>query len=396
MRVLVINDFARKGGAEEVYRLSADVLRARDGVAVETFDQQAVPELAGSARAHAWSPAAARALDALLDRFRPQRILVHNYHNLLSSAILPVLARYKRHADCGLFMTAHDYHLLFYNPSLLVYSRGRAQPLSIERLRSRRRIAMTASPRGFVHDVVKKLHWHAVDTLFDPLGLFDEILCPSPFMRDLIAQRGRARATLVRNPIDSTLVPRPPKPPRGERLDLAFVGRVDWDKGLAPFLALMSGPAGDAIASLTVYGDGSERGELERQYAALVVSGRLRFAGRVDHATLFAALPLHDALILPSIWAENAPLVIVEAAMLGLPALVHDIGSLSTFGDEIGHKILYRNTPDGFARALAELRTHLAIADRRYDWSPYSVECYAASLCAVLGIDAHAPRACVP
>ncbi len=78
MRVLVINDFARKGGAEEVYRLSADVLRARDGVAVETFDQQAVPELAGSARAHAWSPAAARALDALLDRFRPQRILVHN------------------------------------------------------------------------------------------------------------------------------------------------------------------------------------------------------------------------------------------------------------------------------------------------------------------------------
>ena len=82
--------------------------------------------------------------------------------------------------------------------------------------------------------------------------------------------------------------------------------------------------------------------------------------------------------------------------MLGLPALVHDIGSLSTFGDEIGHKILYRNTPDGFARALAELRTHLAIADRRYDWSPYSVECYAASLCAVLGIDAHAPRACAP
>jgi glycosyltransferase involved in cell wall biosynthesis len=148
----------------------------------------------------------------------------------------------------------------------------------------------------------------------------------------------------VRNPIDSTLVPRPPKPPRGERLDLAFVGRVDWDKGLAPFLALMSGPAGDAIASLTVYGDGSERGELERQYAALVV-GAAAFAGRVDHATLFAALLLHDALILPSIWAENAPLVIVEAAMLGLPALVHDIGSLSTFGDEIATRFSTATRP---------------------------------------------------
>lgn len=72
--------------------------------------------------------------------------------------------------------------------------------------------------------------------------------------------------------------------------------------------------------------------------------------------------------------------------MLGLPALVHDIGSLSTFGDEIGNKILYRSTPEGIARALAELRTHLDSDDRHYDWSRYSVERYASSLRTVLGI----------
>ena len=68
----------------------------------------------------------------------------------------------------------------------------------------------------------------------------------------------------------------------------------------------MSEAAGDAIASLTVYGDGAERADLEKRHATLVESGRLRFAGRLDHATLFAALPRHDALVLPSIW-ENAP-----------------------------------------------------------------------------------------
>ncbi|WP_176045706.1 glycosyltransferase [Burkholderia sp. BCC1644] len=392
MRVLVINDFARKGGAEEVYRVSVDVLRAQDGVVVETFDERALNDVEGGGRARAWSPAAARALVALLDRFRPQRILVHNYHNRLSSAILPVLARYKRHSGCGLFMTAHDYHLLFYNPSLLVYPRGRAQPVSIDQLYRSRRVALRASPRGMLHDVAKKLHWHAVNTLFDPLGLFDEILCPSPFMRDLMARSGRATATLLPNPIDSTLVPSPPKPVRGDRLDLAFVGRVDADKGLGRFLALMSEPAGDAIASLTVYGDGAERADLAKHYATLVESGRLRFAGRLDHAALFAALPTHDALVLPSIWVENAPLVIVEAAMLGLPALVHDIGSLSTFGDEIGNKILYRSTSEGFAHALTELRAHLDSENRHYDWSRYSVECYASSLCAVLGIGTDVPR----
>ncbi|BAX62055.1 glycosyl transferase [Burkholderia stabilis] len=392
MRVLVINDFVRKGGAEEVYRVSVDVLRARNDVVVETFDEHTLPDSESSRRARAWSPAAARALVTLLDRFRPERILVHNYHNLLSSAILPVLARYKRHSGCGLYMTAHDYHLLFYNPSLLVYSRGRAQPLSLDQLHRGRRFALTASPHGFLHDVAKKLHWHAVNALFDPLGLFDEILCPSPFMRDLIARCGRTPATLLPNPIDSTLVPCLPKPARGDRLDLAFVGRVDADKGLAQFLALMNESAGDAIASLTVYGDGSERSDLEKHYTTLVESGRLRFAGRVDHATLSAALPTHDALVLPSIWVENAPLVIVEAAMLGLPALVHDIGSLSTFGDEIGNKIRYRSTSEGFARALTELRAHLDSENRHYDWSRYSVECYASSLYAVLGIGTDVPR----
>ncbi|NTX29669.1 glycosyltransferase [Burkholderia pyrrocinia] len=392
MRVLVVNDFVRKGGAEEVYRVSVDVLRARDDVVVETFDEHALSGVENNRRARAWSPAAARALVALLERFRPQRILVHNYHNLLSSAILPVLARYKRRSGCGLYMTAHDYHLVFYNPSLQVYSRGHAQPLSLDQLHGGRRFVSIASPHGVLHDVAKKLHWHVVNALFDPLGLFDEILCPSPFMRDLIARFGRTRATLLSNPIDATLVPCAPKPARSARLDLAFVGRIEADKGLAQFLALMAESAGDAIASFTVYGDGSERGNLEKRHADLVKAGRLRFAGRLDHAALFAELPKHDALVLPSIWVENAPLVIVEAAMLGLPALVHDIGSLSTFGDEIGNKILYRNTPKDFSHAINALRAHLDNESRHYDWSRYSVDCYASSLYAVLGIDAHVPR----
>ncbi|MDN7854281.1 glycosyltransferase family 4 protein [Burkholderia cepacia] len=392
MRVLVINDFVRRGGAEEVYRMSVDVLRARNDVTVETFDEHALPAVENIRRARVWSRATARALVAQLDRFRPQRILVHNYHNLLSSAILPVLARYKRRSGCSLYLTAHDYHLVFYNPSLQIYSRGQTKPLSLDQLHSARRIVSVASPHGILHDVVKKLHWHTVNALFDPLGLFDEILCPSPFMRDLIGRFGRTRVTLLSNPIDSALVPRAPKPAQRARLDLAFVGRIEADKGLAQFLALMADSGGEAIESLTVYGDGSERGPLEERHADLVKAGKLRFAGRLDHAALFAELPTHDALVLPSIWVENAPLVIVEAAVLGLPVLVNDIGSLSTFGDEIGNKILYRNFPEDFSRAIDALRTHLADENRHYDWSRYSIDCYASSLYAALGIDEPVPR----
>lgn len=47
-RVLIINDFVRRGGAEEVYRVSVDVLRARDDVVVETFDEHTLPDVEDS------------------------------------------------------------------------------------------------------------------------------------------------------------------------------------------------------------------------------------------------------------------------------------------------------------------------------------------------------------
>lgn len=147
MKVLVINDFARKGGAEEVYRTSVDVLRAQPGVEVATFDERAFALTQGGA-ARAWNAPAARALAAVLEREAPQRVLVHNYHNLLSPSIVPVIARYKRRTGCRAYLTCHDYHLVFYNPNLLTYPRGRATPLPLDALARGTRLFERSSPRG--------------------------------------------------------------------------------------------------------------------------------------------------------------------------------------------------------------------------------------------------------
>ncbi len=104
----------------------------------------------------------------------------------------------------------------------------------------------------------------------------------------------------------------------------------------------------------------------------------------------------HDALVLPSVWAENAPLVIVEAAMIGLPVLVHDIGSLSSFGDEIGNKIRYARNGASLAHALDALRAHLREPRRRYDWSLYTRRHYADRLAALLELSAREARELAP
>jgi hypothetical protein len=80
--------------------------------------------------------------------------------------------------------------------------------------------------------------------------------------------------------------------------------------------------------------------------------------------------------------------------MLGLPALVHDVGSLTTFGSEIGNKIRYRSDVESLRAALAQLAQHLAEPDRRYDVAAYSTERYAARLTEVMRLNTaqHVPR----
>lgn len=384
-RVLVINDYVSKGGAEEVYRTSVDVLQTLPGVVTSSFDESSLPGGSGVAR-RAWNPAAARSLTEAIERVRPDRVLVHNYHSLLSPAILPVLARYKRQLGFRTFLTCHDYHMVFYNPNLLIYPRGRATPLQLSALASPQRLLARASPRGIAHDAIKKLHWHTVNGLLKPASLFDLFLCPSPYMRDALAQRGLTRSVLLPNPVSVSIVPGRPKTAEREDLDLAFVGRVEPEKGLDEFLQLARSVQFHRINSITVYGDGAQREALQFEYADLIAAGRLRFLGRLDHGRLFQALRTHDALVLPSIWAENAPLVIVEAAMIGLPVLTHDIGSLSSFGDEIGNKIKYARTPASLVGALEMLRTHLGDTSRRYDWSCYTRQHYTEQLGALLQV----------
>ncbi|NYH27178.1 glycosyltransferase [Paraburkholderia bryophila] len=382
-KVLVINDYVRKGGAEEVYRTSVDVLRTLPGVVTTSFDESSLPGKSSMAR-RAWNPVAARALAETIERVRPDRVLVHNYHGLMSPAILPVLARYKRQLGFRTFLTCHDYHLVFYNPNLLTYPRGRATALPLSTLASPRRLVARASPRGITHDAIKKLHWHMVNALFNPADVFDLFLCPSTYMREALAQRGLTSSVLLLNPVSTDIVPEQPKPATREQFDLAFVGRVEAEKGLDEFLQLALRAQCHRISSVTVYGDGTQREALQIKYADLIAARRLRFAGRLDHGQLFTALRTHDALVLPSIWAENAPLVIVEAAMIGLPVLTHDIGSLSTFGDEIGNKIKYGPTPASLVSALEMLRQHLGDSRRHYHWSGYTRQHYTESIATLL------------
>lgn len=379
-KVLIINDYSAAGGAEVVYQQSIDVLRTAPGVLVENFDLNSVG-IKESVLSKTWNIPAAKALANKLSSFRPNRVLVHNYHNALSSSVLRVLLRYKRELGYSAFLTCHDFYSVYPNSALMQYLDGRVSVFPIEALATRRAVLSRSSAGSLFYDIAKKLHWHSVRLLGKPGELFDAFFCPSPFMQQAVTYSGMKGAIFLPNPMATALSAAPPRIAAGEKITLAFVGRLVPEKGLPQLVALAQSTAFAHIERLVVYGTGPALGELTRKYASLITSGKLVFKGILPHSQLFDELrQTADALILPSIGAENAPLVIVEAAALGFPIMVHDVGSLSSFGDEIGNKIKYRSEPDSFNQGLKALKAHLANTERKYDISLYSLPLYAQRL----------------
>lgn len=77
----------------------------------------------------------------------------------------------------------------------------------------------------------------------------------------------------------------------------------------------------EASVTLDIYGDGPLRGELER--LAIRLGAPVRFHGQVDHETLGGMYASADIFLFPT-KGEGLPLVLIEAAVAGLPAIVSD------------------------------------------------------------------------
>jgi glycosyltransferase involved in cell wall biosynthesis len=383
-RVLVVNDFVQKGGAEVVYRQSAQLLRAMPGVDVECFDNSRFHG-SSSLLSKSWNVAAARALKQTLVSYRPHRILVHNYHNALSASVLGVIARYKRELGYSAYLTCHDFHLIYYNPTLHYLVDGHIENLPLEALRTWHVLKLRASAKGAVHDIFTKAYWHAVRAVYKPERIFDRILCPCDFMQEALHRRGIDNTVVLYNP-SALSVPREPVSVRNrERFNLAFVGRVAYEKGLSEFIALAHAIDFARIERLGVFGDGPDRAAIERRYAALLESGKLILFGSLPHDRLFPELwRFADAIVLPSVGTEIAPLVIVEAAMLGLPTLIREGVHRLTFGDIVGSKITYRDDVQSLRAALDKLAAHLARPKRQYDLSEFLPHHYAERLAQIM------------
>ncbi len=169
------------------------------------------------------------------------------------------------------------------------------------------------------------------------LPAVDQFIAPSRFLRQSFVAWGlpEERVKYMRTGIDLEAFERVERQP-AERVRVAFIGTVVEHKGVHVLLRAWRRlpPAIRARAELVVYGPLQHQPDYQARVRALAEATGARLAGPLARADVPAVLTRTDILVVPSVWYENSPLIILEALAMGTPLLVSNLGGMAELVDD--------------------------------------------------------------
>ena len=307
-------------------------------------------EKAIAARRMFWNAAAARQFARLLRDFRPDVVHVHGIHRQISLSILVEARR----AGVPVVQTLHDYHPICASGDLLLGGRGACDP-----------------PRCGPIDVVPCLAHRCVHRsgVKSALGagdllwrrwvvrqerLVDAFISPSRYLARVVDASGVRHRPIHVLP---NAIPAPaivPAEPPGEAF--VYAGRLSREKGLGTLIRA----AEAARVPLLVAGTGP----LEQSLRAQVPRG-VRFLGRLSGDEVDRLLAGARAAVVPSEWAENAPMAVLEPMVLGRPVIATRMGGIpEQIRDGVDGVLVNAGDELQLAAALRVLADDAALADR--------------------------------
>ena len=134
------------------------------------------------------------------------------------------------------------------------------------------------------------------------------------------------------------------------RPHFGFLGSLAWQKGVHILIEAFNQLP--PTAALTIYGSDQAFPDYGAELRALARHPHIRFAGPLAYDQVGAALHGLDALVVPSLWYENSPLVIQEAYVVGVPVIASRLGALL---EKVQEGQSGRLFPAGDSTALATL-----------------------------------------
>lgn len=306
-------------------------------------------------------------LTELLRDFRPD--VVHIHHLLLLGAEFPHIVR-RTLPDCRIVMTLHDYYPLCHHDGLMVRTSGKE--LCHKSAPDRCHACFKDIPLD--RFVLREQHLKAL------LRTVDRFIAPSQFLRQRFIDWGLDgdRISVIANGLPPRNGPARKDRQENDRPVFGYFGNLNPWKGTTVLLEAARQLIEDGLRfELRVHGGApfqseSFKDEIARLFKKTASAVQQRGAyRREDIADLVAMV---DCTIVPSIWWENAPLVIGEAQVQKKPVIASNIGGMAEMvHDGTNGLTVPPNDPRALAAAMRriaenpDLRRRLSANARKPD-----------------------------
>jgi glycosyltransferase involved in cell wall biosynthesis len=166
----------------------------------------------------------------------------------------------------------------------------------------------------------------------------DLMICPSNFLKTKISERFSINMTVLPN-----FVPSPPKKiePSGFFNYFLYAGLLEDHKGIMNLVRAFK--ESNVDAKLVVAGTGRLFNAIQQFIRIHDLEGKILLLGWVEHNSLYSLLKDANALLIPSICAENAPLSALEALSVGTPVIASNVGGLPEILQHVDRQLIYAN-----------------------------------------------------
>ncbi|MEZ0239795.1 MAG: glycosyltransferase family 4 protein [Chloroflexota bacterium] len=316
-RVLQVHTRYRQAGGEDQVVEAERALLEGAGVSVEQllFDNADLAEarsLAGDVRLAAgavWSRSAERKVRAAVISLQPDVVHVHNTFAAASPAV------FRGVGDRPVVQTLHNYRWVC--PVAITFRDGNPCTDCVGRAVALPAI-VHACVRGSRIQSAVATATIAVHRAAGTLRRIDELVALTSFQRQVMIDGGlpAGRIRVVPNFHE-------PDPGIGDdpRAGVLYIGRLAVEKGIAPLLQAGAMEPG----TVRIAGSGPLRSAVE----ASADAGHIVDLGSISSAAVLDEMRRSIAVVIPSIWFEGFPLVLLQAYATGTPVIASRIGSLA-------------------------------------------------------------------
>lgn len=324
-RVLQVHARYRLAGGEDEVVEAERRLLTEAGVEVsqvifDNADMRESRSLAGDLRlagSAIWSRSAERRVSAAIAAGSPQVMHVHNTFPIASPSVYTAAAK----RGVPVIQTLHNYR--FICPAATLFRSGRVCTDCVGRLVPWPAVLHAcvrgSRPQSAVAAATVAVH-RARRTFSKGINAY---LALTSFQRQVMIDGGLPgrRIRIVPNFLEPD-----PGPGTDIRKGIVFAGRLAPEKGIAVLLDAASRVPG----VVRIIGSGPLSSAVETAASA----GDVAYLGSIAHASVIEELKRSIALILPSVWFEGFPLVVLEAFASGTPVIASKIGSLAELIDD--------------------------------------------------------------